>query len=567
MNEHEWFIDRIAAALAGGLPSDEQSHFDAHCAGCADCAREFAALQQTEQTMTQLFADIVPPSDFEQRLLSRLRFSGVVRLNPIVRRAAVAASVALLLGGFGYVANRQIESGGLDANNLKVASNLRQVGQAIFPYANENKGAYPRTYYTTPAPSAGYSFQIGGGELNHDEDGKRVLHSDGHTEYQQNPFTGIARDSLATRDRFHQIADHNGAASGDDSVLLPKDEDGDGVKDRGVAATTPNNAPDTYYLGRRVTFWDGKPQSAEPPATPALTPAPKAAESGLSGANSFGGSVVAGGTFQLGTQAHPINLGVNRGGGDVTKDSVNGASTNELFYRPNQLASDDVSKSATEREPVRQALEAGKPIELANKTQLADQLVAATDEEKTHTGEVTGKSFVDASAPAAAPADTQSAPTTQAIVRKVIRNGTSNSRSTASTPPTMTVTKIVDRGRRLHRHDQFGQAPQRQSQRHDRRAHTAGSSRHAGDETPGARRSQEPEPHRRGCHQAIHRHRERAPRRPGDAGAIARHHQEKPGPDQRPAGRRERAGDVAREDREARRARFAITTTSSPSRR
>ena len=42
-----------------------------------------------------------------------------------------------------------------------------------------------------------YSFQIGGGELNHDEDGKRVLHSDGHTEYQQNPFTGIALKSLA----------------------------------------------------------------------------------------------------------------------------------------------------------------------------------------------------------------------------------------------------------------------------------------------------------------------------------------------------------------------------------
>jgi prepilin-type N-terminal cleavage/methylation domain-containing protein/prepilin-type processing-associated H-X9-DG protein len=34
------------------------------------------------------------------------------------------------------------------SNRVKCGSNLRQIGQAILLYANENKGAYPRTFYT-----------------------------------------------------------------------------------------------------------------------------------------------------------------------------------------------------------------------------------------------------------------------------------------------------------------------------------------------------------------------------------------------------------------------------------
>jgi prepilin-type processing-associated H-X9-DG protein len=40
------------------------------------------------------------------------------------------------------------------ANRIKCASNLRQIGQSIQIYANENKGAFPRTYFdTTGAPA------------------------------------------------------------------------------------------------------------------------------------------------------------------------------------------------------------------------------------------------------------------------------------------------------------------------------------------------------------------------------------------------------------------------------
>jgi prepilin-type processing-associated H-X9-DG protein len=38
------------------------------------------------------------------------------------------------------------------ADRVKCGSNLRQIGQAILLYSNENKGAYPRTFYVPGAP-------------------------------------------------------------------------------------------------------------------------------------------------------------------------------------------------------------------------------------------------------------------------------------------------------------------------------------------------------------------------------------------------------------------------------
>src|SRR5437868_3565599 len=110
MIEHGWFRERIAAYLAGGLPDDERAAFDAHRAACAECAREFQSIEQTEKQMTQLFSAIAPGANFEDQLLGRLRLSAPrLRINPIVRRSAIAAAAAIVLGGFGYVANRQME--------------------------------------------------------------------------------------------------------------------------------------------------------------------------------------------------------------------------------------------------------------------------------------------------------------------------------------------------------------------------------------------------------------------------------------------------------------------------
>jgi prepilin-type processing-associated H-X9-DG protein len=62
----------------------------------------------------------------------------------VVALTLVAGSLATLLGA-AAVSRREIE------NRIRCASNLRQIGTAIILYANENRGAYPRTTYKADA--------------------------------------------------------------------------------------------------------------------------------------------------------------------------------------------------------------------------------------------------------------------------------------------------------------------------------------------------------------------------------------------------------------------------------
>ncbi len=399
MNQHEWFLENIATHLTGGLGDDERERFDAHRAECPDCARELQMFEETEQKMTQLFADVIPPIDFEERLLGRLRHRGShMRINPMARRAAIAAAAAIVLGGFGYVANQQIEHGGLDPT--KVAINLRQVGTTTWftksepkpslapspanaPFADDLKKtaeefrdgkntwemALNRGEVPTTASGKTETMEFGGGsntaldwkdreklrdQNNHDEGGQNVLYGDGHVASQQSPFVGVARDNIA---RFHGLADKNPAPfNADDSVLLPVDSGGNGDAKK-IPASARLNSPEIL----------GRPIQSESESTVAQSIKLGDGALSLQGQNAYRGPLQVNGpkgdVSEHGLPDMRKQI-VSRNADSYDTSGATGKSANEFYFRPGQVALGPQAAADELNTAVRKPVEVGGKLEL-----------------------------------------------------------------------------------------------------------------------------------------------------------------------------------------------------------
>lgn len=114
-NEHAWFIEQIAAYLAGGQDQPERERFQTHLAECGECAAELESMRQEDKTMQAAFAGSVPGAEFEQRIIAGLRQRWTPRLviHPMVRRAAAGVAAVLVLGAIGYTTTTMLSEGGL----------------------------------------------------------------------------------------------------------------------------------------------------------------------------------------------------------------------------------------------------------------------------------------------------------------------------------------------------------------------------------------------------------------------------------------------------------------------
>ena len=379
---------------------------------------------------------------------------------------------------------------------------------------------------------------------------------DGHTQVQQNPFAGVSRDMAIARNRFEEVAGGKPPINADVNALRPlaKDADGDGIADTGLKTTpvlTPNSID--FYAGAKISR-TGKYDVGGRGVS-------------VNGANNYvGGTNVTGGKLEVDQKARG-QFGFEA---DTTVTDMHGAQQlgpkfkgqspglRGYYFAPYAL-SDNKTATESSREEVAQQITNGDKIELRNRVADRSGGNAQIGGELAELGtDQTGKPIKQADAIATPqstpgqegnapaqqnppttpaqptvqpPADSQPAPTTQAIVRKVIRNGDITFEVDSFDSSTLTITKIVN--------EEGGYVATTNSEKlpngkvkgtivvripPDHLDTLVLKLRALGD-------LQEPEPDRGGCDQAIHRHRVRASRRTGDAGAAAQHHQELARPD------------------------------------
>ncbi len=113
MSDHAWFLENIASHLAGGLDPAEAERFDAHAAACESCTCALAEARALDRTIDDLFADVRPRPELEDRMARAVRARGKRSSFAWPARLSAAAAAVFVLGVVGAAGSHLIEEGEL----------------------------------------------------------------------------------------------------------------------------------------------------------------------------------------------------------------------------------------------------------------------------------------------------------------------------------------------------------------------------------------------------------------------------------------------------------------------
>lgn len=229
-NDHVWFREHIAVALANGLGAAEQMRFEAHAASCETCAAELASAREMERNMTAMFA--MPAAGLEDRLIARLRdarrnWRPRLAIHPAVARAGAMAAAVMLLAGAGYFVSEIAQP--MRSERRPVATNLRQPGESKSvgweknPFRGSNrdnisfgKDAEVTGNYSIAVPglSAGQD-ERRGGNLYWDVDGAQTKSGSGTLSLSAGTIVEGAAVNKPADAVTHYFSDYSGPTAGE----------------------------------------------------------------------------------------------------------------------------------------------------------------------------------------------------------------------------------------------------------------------------------------------------------------------------------------------------------------
>lgn len=126
-----------AYALHALDPADE-AEYEEHLRRCPDCQRELASLQSVASSLAYAVDAPAPPSELRTRILAQARAErpNVVPLRPrwaypVAAAAAVAATAAIILGGWAFSLSSSLEEERQARANLDRATALLATGDSV----------------------------------------------------------------------------------------------------------------------------------------------------------------------------------------------------------------------------------------------------------------------------------------------------------------------------------------------------------------------------------------------------------------------------------------------------